>query len=386
MMIPTPKRILVVNPNWIGDGLFTFPFLAALRDAYPGAEITCWVVPWCVEFLQGQPFVDDLLVYDERKNRGIFSKWKFITQLRQKKFDAVFLLHRSMTRLLLCTLAGIPKRIGYANWKQRWLLTDPLWPNHGMVGATRRPRPRGQVLKFDFSISVNKKVKFQDLTPQLGSLRFRQEWLQHGKHKVEYFLDLARFAGIKVHRPWYQFHLIERTKKWAQEELAAMGLEGKSFVVIQPGANWELKRWPAGNFTKLLDYFIGEQIPVVVTGSKTDESLIAQVVGRDRRGVCAFYGKNDLEELAAIFQRAALVVTNDTGPMHLASAVGTPVVTLFGPTQPHLTGPYGKGPVRILRKEVGCNEDPCYNLGCKQNVCMQAISVEEVWEAAKELL
>ncbi len=370
MMMPTPKRILVVHPNWVGDVLLTFPFLAALRESYPEAEITCWVVPRCVELLQGQPFIDDLLVYDQRGNRGIFSKWKFVTQLRQKRFDTAFLLHRSMTRLLLCVLAGIPKRIGYAHWKQRWLLTDPLWPN--------RSRHWGQVLIFD------KLVKYQDLTPKPAPAH--QEWLQHGKHKVEYFLDLARFAGIKIHRPWYQFHLVEEKRKWAQEELEAMGLKDRLFVVVQPGANWELKRWPTENFSKLLDYFSNEQIPVIVTGSKTDESLITQVVRRDRRGVWSFYGKNGLEELAALFKQAALVVTNDTGPMHLASAVGTPVVTLFGPTQPHLTGPYGKGPVRILRKEVGCNEDPCYNLGCKENVCMRAISVEEVWRACCELL
>ena len=351
MIMPVPKRILVVHPNWVGDVLFTFPFLAALRENYPEAEITCWVVPRCVELLQEQPFIDEVLVYDERKTCGIFSTWEFITRLRAKKFDAAFMLHRSMTRLLLCVLAGIPKRIGYANWKQRWLLTDPLWPH---------PAKKGQ--------------------------QARQEWIQHGKHKVEYFLDLARFAGIKVHRPWYQFHVAERMKGWAGGQLKTMGVEDKPFVVVQPGANWELKRWPAENFAKLLDHFVDERIPVVVTGSKTDESLIAQVVGRGRRGVCAFYGKNGLEELAAIFHRAALVVTNDTGPMHLASAVGTPVVALFGPTQPQLTGPYGKGRVRILRKEVGCNEDPCYNLGCKENVCMRAISVDEVWRTCCELL
>ncbi|MBI1977004.1 MAG: glycosyltransferase family 9 protein, partial [Candidatus Omnitrophica bacterium] len=285
--MPVPKKILVVTPNWIGDVLFTFPFLAALKESYPAAEIICWTTPRCVEVLRNQPLIDGLLVYDERKERGVFSQWKFMISLRQKEIDAVFLLHRSMTRLLLCALAGIPKRIGYANQKQRWLLTDPLWPNHGAIGAGFKPAPT------------------------------RQEWLQHGKHKVEYFLDLARFAGIKIHRPWYQFHLVEKTKKWAQEELSALGLKDKPFVVIQPGANWELKRWSAESFSKLLDYFIGEQIPVVVTGSQTDESLISRVVGRDRRGVYAFYGKNGLEELAAIFQRAALVVTNDTGPMHL---------------------------------------------------------------------
>ncbi len=356
MIISVPKKILIVTPNWVGDVLFTFPFLAALRENYPEAEITCWVVPRCVELLEEQPFIDEVLVYDERENRGIFSAWEFITRLRAKKFDAAFLLHRSMTRLLFCALAGIPKRVGFANRKHGWLLPNRLWLG-GNVGATRRVAPTA-----------------------------RQEWLSHGKHKVEYFLDLARFAGIKVYRPWYQFHVAEGMKGWAGGQLKTMGVEDKPFVVVQPGANWELKRWPAENFAKLLDYFMDEQIPVVVTGSQTDESLIARVVGRDRGGVCAFYGKNGLEELAAIFHRAALVVTNDTGPMHLASAVGTPVVTLFGPTQPQLTGPYGKGRVRVLRKEVGCNEDPCYNLGCKENVCMRAISVEEVWRTCCELL
>ncbi len=357
------QKILVVTPNWIGDVLFTFPFLAALKESYPAAEIICWTAPRCVEVLRNQPLVDGLLVYDERKERGVLAQWKFMASLRRKKIDAVFLLHRSMTRLLLCALAGIPKRIGYANRKQSWLLTDPLWP--GNVGATRRAR-----------LSAKPRV----------APTGRQEWLQHGKHKVEYFLDLARFAGMKIHRPWYQFHLVEKTKKWAQEELSLLGLRDKPFVVIQPGANWELKRWSAENFSKLLNCFINKQIPVIVTGNKADESLINRIAGNDRRGVWTLYGKNGLEELAGIFQRASLVVTNDTGPMHLASAVGTPVVTLFGPTQPHLTGPYGKGPVRVLRKEVGCNEDPCYNLGCKQNVCMQAISVEEVWKTCQEIL
>lgn len=353
---PIFQKILVVTPNWIGDVLFTFPFLAALRESYPAAEIICWTAPRCVELLQGQPFIDELVVYDERKERGIRSKVEWVRSLRKKKFDVVFLLHRSMTRLSLCALAGIPKRIGYANWKQRWLLTDPLWPRRRTVGTGFKPAPT------------------------------RQEWIQHGKHKVEYFLDLARFAGLKIHRPWYQFYVTEEGKQWAREELTTMGLGDKPFVVIQPGANWGLKRWPAENFSKLLDRFAGAQIPVLITGSRTDESLVRRVAGEKRKGVWTSYGKNGLNELAAIFQRASLVVTNDTGPMHLASAVGTPVVTLFGPTQPNLTGPYGQGTVRILRKEVGCNEDPCYNLGCKENVCMQAISVEEVWEACKGVL
>ena len=348
----TPNKILVVNVNWIGDVLFSLPLLASLRKAFPEASLTCWVVPRCAELLESQPMVDAILLYDEKgKQRGWRAKYQFLRQLRAKGFDTVFLLHRSFSRTLLCTLAGIPERIGYRTWKRTWLLTHPVRASVGSPGP--------------------------------------QDWIRHGKHKVEYFLDLARAVGIEVNHPWYEIHLDDGQKKRARDSLAKMGVNlQEPFIAVHPGANWDLKRWPPEFFSDLVGRFAQDDLQVLISGSFSDRSLIQKIIQpcQNNSRIWSLAGEWSLLDLAALFQLAQLVVANDTGPLHLASAVGTPVVALFGPTQPHLTGPYGKGAIRVLRKEVGCNEDPCYSLGCHENICMRAITVEEVWRTCRELL
>ena len=161
-----------------------------------------------------------------------------------------------------------------------------------------------------------------------------------------------------------------------------LGAEGigadEEFIAINPGGNWDLKRWPAENFAELGDeIFTRLGTKVVVTGAEKDIGMCKNIAGSMKNRPALLCGKTELKTLGAVFKRAKWVISNDSGPMHIAVAVKTPVIALFGPTSPEVTGPYGDSRYKILHKRVDC-EIPCYNLSCKDNRCMVSISVEDV--------
>jgi len=158
--------------------------------------------------------------------------------------------------------------------------------------------------------------------------------------------------------------------------------EREPYIVINPGGNWMLKRWPIQNYITLIQE-IEKMRPekIVLTGGRGDEELSRHIQKEIKSPkLISLVGKTSLKQLMALFKRASFMISNDSGPLHIANSVGTKVIGIFGPTRPEITAPRGSAQVYLLQKEIGCNLVPCYYLDCPSNLCMQAVKVKDVLE------
>ncbi|MDP2928832.1 MAG: lipopolysaccharide heptosyltransferase II [Candidatus Omnitrophota bacterium] len=334
------KRILIVNVNWIGDVIFSTPFIKAVRDAYPDSYIACLLHPRCVDILKDSPRIDEIIVYDEDgQHRGILGKLKLAWRIRKSHFDTAFILHRSFTKALLTFLAGIKERVGYPTKHRDLLLTKAI------------DLPEDEI------------------------------------HKVEYFLNIARGYGMDAREKSYEFFVADRDKENLDKFLKQNGVRDTDRIaVLCPGGNWDPKRWPKENFAKLADMMIESLgVKIILSGADKDIGLVEKIKSMMKNIPVISCGVTTIKELGRLLERADLVIANDSGPMHLAVAMKTNVIALFGPTSPLLTGPYGKGSYAVLWKAEGC-EVPCYDVACTDNRCMKLITVEDVFKEAEKFL
>ncbi len=339
------NRILVVNVNWLGDVIFSIPVFKALRSRYPQAKISCLAVPRVKAILESCPFLDEIITYDEKgRHFAPWGKWQIITQLRKRRFDAAFLLHGSWTRALLVFLSGIPERVGYNTKGRKGLLT------HIIPAASEKI------------------------------------------HRSDYYLRVIESYGVPVSNRRYETAVSSQIKAEATALLADNGINSPDYLIlINTGGNWDLKRWPRENFAALIAQLM-DLVPntfkmkIALPGSNEDLGLAKEIARLSQREPIILAGKTNLPQLLALMQRANLVISADSGPLHMASSVGTTTIALFGPTRPENTGPRGPGTTKILQHDVGCNRASCYYLDCPDNICMQAISVEEVVEEVQRIM
>ena len=335
------KRILIFDVNWLGDVLFSTAVARNIRYKYPKGFIACIIPSRCYPILKGNPHLDEIIIFDELdRHRGILAKIAFIKLLEAKRFDTVFLLHRSFTRALICYLAAIPERIGYYTKKRGMLLTKKIMP------------PRLKIM-----------------------------------HRLDYYLNIIEKSGIKAEDRHTEFFLSDADRKFADNFLNKNSIAKNDFLVsINPGGNWHPKRWPKENWAVLADKLISEfGAKVIITGSHADIALARDIQGLMQEKAIIACGPFNLKQFGALCKRLDLLISADTGPMHIANSVGTKkILALFGPTHPLITGPYPQKNVVILQHDIGC-QIPCYVVGCKDNRCMQAITVEEVVEKIKSL-
>lgn len=334
------KKILVINVNWLGDVVFSTPVLKALRAANKEAHIACLVIARCEEVLKNNPRINEIIVYDEYgKHNSLIAKLKFIRYLRKKKFDEVYILHPSLRRAMIGFLAGIPSRTGYNTKNRSFLLTRSIQAPDQLM------------------------------------------------HKIDYFLNILKSCGIKADDRNCEFFVSDSDVQMAQEILKNNGvaLQDK-YVVLNPGGNWMMKRWPAEHFAKLGDMIAHKnKMKVIIAGAKKDKKLAAEIEKEMQIKPIIITGTTSLHQLAAIMKYSSCVVSADSGPMHISVAVGASTVAIFGPTSSDLTGPVGAGKKFILQKDVGC-EIPCYKSGCIDNRCMSEITPDEVYVQVVKLL
>ncbi len=334
------KRILIIEVNWLGDVLFSTPFIRAVRSANPDGYIACLVHPRTKEILEDNPAIDEMIIYDEEgSHRGVTGKLKLILGLRRKHFDAVYILHRSFTKALIGYLSGAKERIGYPTKNREKLLTKAV------------------------------------------------EELEIGAHIAEHFLNLAGQSAPAAKEPSYEFFIKDADRRYINDYLSARGVApGDRPIVLCPGGNWDPKRWPEENFAVLSDKLAGKYgAKVVITGGAKERALAESIRSMMKSPAVVTCGDTTLKQLGAIFERSSLVVANDTGSMHIAVATGANVIALFGPTSPEITGPYGRGSYRVVESRIGCDV-PCYDVTCRDNRCMKAISVEGVFKEAVNIL
>lgn len=335
------KRILVVLPNWVGDTLFATPLLRALRAAHPRAHLATLGLPLSLDVLAGNPHVDATLVYDERGvHRSLRAKARLVRTLRAQRFDATFILRRSFSRTLLLMLSGIPSRIGYDEGRGRRLLTH------------RVPPPERPV------------------------------------HRAESYLRLARALGIAAPAHRCDFAVGALRQQQADRWLAAHRPVGdrRALVALNAGGNWLHKRWPEERFAQLAQRLQRESdVAVLLTGGPRDAAAAQRIAAGATPPPLIAAGTASLQELGALLARCALVVSNDSGPLHVAAALGVPLVALFGPTSPALTGPFGEGPWTVIHHPECCPSVPCYAPEDPPHAGMSAISVEEVFAAVRDM-
>ncbi|MGQ9630362.1 MAG: lipopolysaccharide heptosyltransferase II [bacterium] len=340
------RRIVVREVNWcLGDTLMTTPVFAALREAFPQAYITAIVPPDTRRILQGNPNIDEFIIFDHRgRHRNPLSKLRFALELRRKRFDLAILLQRAFEAALLATIAGIPYRVGYDSDRRGRLLTTLL----------------------------------------------RERNIGH-QHQVETFLDLIR--AITRREPSDKRMSIYITKEdriLGEELLRESGIErGDVLVGLNPGARQGgAKRWFPQRFAKLADEIAGKyNVRVVILGDSHDVEIAREVIRNTSYPVVDLSGRTTLGMLAYIIKRCSIFITNDTGGMHVASAVGTPIVAIIGPTDPVVTGP--RGPQDVIVRKDGIDCAPCiYEAECKRerHYCMEAIAVDDVEKAASRIL
>ncbi len=338
----TYHNILIVRTDRIGDVLLTTPSLEALRKYFPSAKISVLVSEQTREILEGNPHIDEVIVDDRKgRGRGFWGFWKQVGEIKKRKFDLAIIFHTKKRTNLLCFHAGIPERVGYENNKFGFLLTRKI----------KDTRAQGVMHEYQYCLEV----------------------LRH--------LGAVSDAGPKLFMPKNQ-----EAEVWAQKVFKDAGLD-ETVIAIHPNASCISKRWPPEQFAQLINFF-SEGVSFVLLGSKDNGSIAEQIKRLTRKPILDLTGKINLHQLASVLRRCQLLISNDSGPVHMAVAVGTPVISLFGRKQPGLSPnrwrPLGPKDMAI-HKEVGC--EICLAHNCKIDFeCVKAITPQEVFEAAKNLL
>ncbi len=331
------KKILVVGVNWLGDAILTTPVFRALKETYPSSYVAVMTVPRAKDIFTANPFIDEVIIFDEKSiHRTFKEKLNFTFFLKKKKFKTVFLIHRSLTRGLICFFAGIKERIGYARLKTRIILTT----------AITAPK---------------------------------------GTHRQDRYLILFENYGIKIKNKTPEVFIEKSIEEKMTLSLKGIKKSHRFFVGINPSANWEMKRWPLTYYAKLADRLSRKlNCAIVFVGAEKEKSLIENLLLEMDEKAYNFCAKTTLQELAALIKNSDLFISNDSGPAHLSAALGIKTLVIFGPTCEGLTGPKGEK-VTVLRETIEC-EIPCYKLNCPDNICMKKIGLEKVFDTSKKIL
>ncbi len=354
------KRLLIRGTNWVGDSVMVLPALRKVRRTFSQAQITLLVVPWVSGIYEECGCVDELLIYDrDGEHQGIFGRLKLVRFLRKQGFDAALLFQNAFEAALLVRLAGIPIRAGYRRDGRGWLLSHP-------VSTDSRITKLHQVhyyLDLIHQLEPNVRATLSAASSQVKN-----------SDVSSYFPDL--FLTVSPRR-----------KEAARHELQELGIRlPDKLVGVNPGAAYgSAKRWLSDRYAVLLDRLIQERkVQVAIFGAPSEVSIAQSIQSQMRQRPVILSGKTQLSELIAMIACCDLFITNDSGPMHLASALGVPTLALFGPTDEMATGPLGPTAV-VLNKRVECS--PCLLRECPiDHRCMTRMTVDEVLQQAIEML
>lgn len=342
-------KILVIKPSSLGDVIHALPFLNAVKESFPTAEID-WVISKSLKgLLEDNPLINKLIVLNK-------DSWKNIKKLPK-------------------TLAEIAQLKRHLKMKHYNFVVD-------LQGLLRS----GLIA---FSTPATQKIGFAD--SREGSTIFYDKKIMTDKslHAVDKCLEAARAVGANLKKVKFPLYVGDKEKNRVRELLG----DTDEYIVIVPSARWASKRWPAENFAALIKK---ASFPCVIAGTKEDRKISEEIIdllnkdGKKRNWkniIIDLCGKTDLKELTALLAGAEAVVSNDSGPMHIAAALNTPVVAIFGPTDPLKTGPYGwqtNKKLSVIRTTVPCG--PCRNKNCDDLICMEKISANEVIKALKKYL
>jgi len=343
-------RILIVKLSAIGDVVHALAVLDALRRHFPEAHIGWLVEEAAAGLLYGHPQLDRVIVMPRKSwlrsvrrpaawAESIRRLATGIRLLRDTRYDVVIDLQAALKSSLPIRLCRADRIIGHDRADE-----------HSHLFLTER------VVAYD-----------------------REE------HAIRRYLDLAHYLGVPKGPIRCLIPADDAVRRRAAVLLRDTRIDlARPFVAINPVAKWESKLWLTERFAELADRCIRElEIQIVFTGSGHDAGVTAAIASRMRERCSILAGKSGLQELAQIYRLAGALITTDTGPMHIAAAVETPVIALFGPTAPWRTGPFGSGH-HVLRSDASCS--PCFKRQCSDAKCMRDITVNNVFDRVAAVL
>ncbi len=339
------QKLLVRGVNWIGDSVMILPALRALRKGLNKAHIALLVKPWVSAVFENNPHIDEIIPYGDM-HKGILGKAKLSNILRREHFCSSILLQNAFDAAALAFLAGIRQRIGYSRDGRRILLTT----------AVSVPREKS--------------------------------------HQIYYYLNLLREIGIRAEYSVPYIYLLLEERLSARERIAGMK---RPILGINPGATYgSAKRWLPERFAEVATWFMADTGgSVIIFGGNSEIDIADEIYKniipdlRKPETLVNVAGHTTLRELVSVISECDAFLTNDSGPLHIAYAVGTPMLAIFGSTDPELTGP-PPGPESanavIIAPDTPCS--PCFERSCKQNdmQCMYAITSDEVYYGIKQIL
>ena len=338
-------KLLVRATNWLGDAVMSIPALRAIREAFPDWRITVLARPWVADLYAREQFCDRIIRYDRNGDHGgLGGKWRLAGELRGDRYDCAILLQNAFDAALLAWLARIPRRIGYARDGRGFLLTD----------AVALPGP--------------------DDIP---------------KHQRFYYLELLRRAGLIRRLPEssdIRLGSAELAAAAGREQWQRRKLPAGPWIGVSPGAAFGgAKRWLPERFAEAASRLSSDlDADVAVFGSPAEAELCQVVAGQVGPRAHNLAGRTTLAEFIDLAATCSLYLTNDSGPMHVATALGVPTIAVFGATDDHATGPSGSW-ARVVRQAVHCS--PCLLRECPiDHRCMTRVDTAMVVEMAREVL
>lgn len=336
------EKILVRGTNWIGDVIMSLPAVSSVRRTFPRARIAVLAKPWVADLYRACPDVDDVIVFQSPGvHGGLGGKIRLAGQLREEGFDLALLLQNAIEAALIAWRAHIPLRAGYDSDCRGPLLTH----------SVHRTRAIRRV------------------------------------HQINYYLEMVRALGFTAEGNGIHITVDDGARAAAERILGGYGIQGNDILIgIAPGATYgPAKMWFPERFAAVADRLADEfSTRVVLFGSGGDREQTERVRRHATHALINLAGETTLREAMALITRCALFISNDSGLMHLAGALGVPLVAIFGSTNPATTSPPGDRS-RIIHKDIPCS--PCLKKECPADfACMDLIQVNEVYDAARRLL
>lgn len=336
------NRILVRATNWVGDVVMSLPALEAVKENFPGCTLSVAARPWVSPIFESHPSVDRVFLYERPEGalRSLEGILRLAGKIRREGHDMAILFQNAFEAALLCLLGGVRYRIGYG--------TDG----------------RGPLLSHRIPLDP-------------GILRL---------HQSEYYLEILRSMGWTAESRYPRLYVEEESVRWARRTLGVRGKEERSPVVgLGPGAVYgNAKRWPPERFAEI-GRWAAERwgAEVVLMGSQGEVEICRQLCRCMEYRPLNLCGRTSLSEAIGLISEFSLFVTNDSGLMHIAAALGVPTLAIFGPTDHVATGPQGPR-TALIRHETACA--PCLKQECpRDHRCMLSIEPEEVWERMEML-
>lgn len=358
------KRVVVRGVNWLGDAVMTTPALRRLREFYPEAHVSLVTQAKLADLWTGHPHVDEVVAIPD--GAGLLATRWIVRELRA---DVAVVFPNSVRSALEMWLGGARERWGYARGWRSVFLTHPVRAREG--SARMRKRSKAEIER------------------RIEAGNGPEGYPAEAHHVYDYLGLIAAMGGsAEMCPPLVSVSDAEREMAVEKFGLSALSAGGKRVIGLNPGAEYgPAKRWPTERFAQAA-LAMRLEAGFIILGGKGDVGLAADLasrLGAGKAAVVNLAGRTTLRELCATLSCCEVLLTNDTGPMHVASALGVQVVALFGSTSPELTGPAGSRKPTILRADVACS--PCFLRECPIDFrCMMGIPVESVCEAVRHAL